>query len=212
MRRRGRFPRSYVVVVDHEGMSRLLFVLGPLSAAALLLSSCKREVPPAGEDARVPTVESSPVAPADTATRPPDPGTPAPAASAAAAAPAGPGGAGSSRYDEAKFDLTAQASGAYSAGKEGALEIVLNAKPPFHANQQYPYKFKAKEGPGVKFAQPVFGKDAAKLEAQRVTMRVPFTPDGAGQRTVSGQFAFSVCTEETCLMEKRDLSLVVDVK
>jgi len=212
MRRRGRFPRSYVVVVDHEGMSRLLFVLGPLSAAALLLSSCKREVPPAGEDARVPTVESSPVAPADTATRPPDNGTPAPAASAAAAAPAGPDGAGSNRYDEAKFDLTAQASGAYSAGKEGALEIVLNAKPPFHANQQYPYKFKAKEGPGVKFAQPVFGKEAAKLEAQRVTMRVPFTPDGAGQRTVSGQFAFSVCTEETCLMEKRDLSLVVDVK
>jgi hypothetical protein len=43
-------------------------------------------------------------------------------------------------------------------------------------------------------------------------MRVPFTPDGAGQRTVSGQFAFSVCTDETCLMEKRDLSLVVDVK
>jgi len=213
MRLWARLPRSYLVVVDHEGMSRLLFVLGPLSAAALLLSSCKREVPPAGEDARVPTVESSPVAAADTATPPPNAAAPASgAAVASAAAPATPAGAGSSRYDEAKFDLTAQASGAYSAGKEGTVEIVLNAKPPFHANQQYPYKFKAKEGPGVKFAQPVFGKDAAKLEAQRVTMRVPFTPDGAGQRTVSGQFAFSVCTEETCLMEKRDLSLVVDVK
>jgi hypothetical protein len=178
-------------------MSRLLFVLGPLWAASLLLSSCKREAPPAGEDARVPTVESSPAAPADTAARPPD---------------AAAEGAGSSRYDEAKFDLTAQASGAYSAGKEGTVEIVLNAKAPFHANQQYPYKFKTKEAAGVKFAQPVFGKDAAKLEPSRVTMRVPFTPDGAGQRTVSGQFAFSVCTEETCLMEKRDLALVVDVK
>jgi len=193
-------------------MSRLLFVLGPLWAASLLLSSCKREAPPAGEDARVPTVESSPAAPADTAARPPD--APAPAASAAAApgAPAAAAGAGSSRYDEAKFDLTAQPSGAYSAGKEGTVEIVLNAKAPFHANQQYPYKFKTKEAAGVKFAQPVFGKDAAKLEPSRVTMRVPFTPDGAGQRTVSGQFAFSVCTEETCLMEKRDLALVVDVK
>jgi hypothetical protein len=213
MRGRARFPRSYLLVVDHEGMSRLLFVLGALPAAALLLSSCKREVPPAGEDARVPTAESSPAAPADTAARAPEPGAPASApAAASTAAPATPQAAGSSRYDEAKFDLTAQPSGAYSAGKEGTLEIVLNAKPPFHANQQYPYKFKAKEGAGVKFAQPVFGKDAAKLEAQRVTMRVPFTPDGAGQRTVSGQFAFSVCTEETCLMEKRDLSLVVDVK
>ena len=64
----------------------------------------------------------------------------------------------------------------------------------------------------MKFAQPVLGKEAAKLEAQRVTMRVPFTPDGAGKRTVRGQFAFSVCTDETCLMEKRELSLVVDVK
>jgi len=191
-------------------MSRLLFVLGPLSAATLLLSSCKREVPPAGEDARVPTAESSP-APADTPARAADTLAPAAAASAAPGTPT-PEGAGSSRYDEPKFDLTAQPSGSYAAGQEGAVEIVLNAKPPFHANQQYPYKFKAKEAAGVKFAQPVLGKDAAKLEAQRVTMRVPFTPDGAGKRTVSGQFAFSVCTDETCLMEKRDLALVVDVK
>lgn len=192
-------------------MSRLLFVLGPLSAVTVLLSSCKHEVPPAGEDARVPTTQTTPAAPADTQARAPE----QPAASAAATAadaPAPSEGAGQARYDESKFDLTAQPSGAYSSGQEGALEIVLNAKPPFHANQQYPYKFKAKEAPGVKFAQPVLGKDAAKLEAQRVTMRVPFTPDGAGKRTVSGQFAFSVCTEETCLMEKRDLSLVVDVK
>ena len=39
-----------------------------------------------------------------------------------------------------------------------------------------------------------------------------YTPDGAGKRTVAGQFAFSVCTDETCLMEKRELSVVVDVK
>ncbi|HEV8548727.1 MAG TPA: hypothetical protein VGQ57_06865 [Polyangiaceae bacterium] len=190
-------------------MSRLLRVVGPLPAALILLSSCKHEVPPAGEDARVPTAEVAPAAP-PAAT--PATATAATAGDSSAAAPAALPAAGTNRYDEAKFDLTAQPSGNYSAGQEGAVEIVLNAKPPFHANQQYPYKFKAKDGQGVKFAQPVIGKDAAKLEAQRVTMRVPFTPDGAGKRSVSGQFAFSVCTEETCLMEKRDLTLVVDVK
>lgn len=191
-------------------MSRLLRVLGPLPAALVLLSSCKHEVPPAGEDARVPTAEATPAAAPPTAAVA---ASVAPAGNSVAAAPAdAPAGAGSNRYDEAKFDLTAQPSGTYAAGQEGAVEIVLNAKPPFHANQQYPYKFKAKEGQGVKFAQAVVGKDAVKLEAQRVTMRVPFTPDGAGKRSVSGQFAFSVCTEETCLMEKRDLTLVVDVK
>lgn len=186
-------------------MAIVLRLLLPLAAAAVLSTACKREAPPAGEDARAPTAQGA-SAPADAPAAAPSPATAPAAASADSAGPP------ASRYDEAKFALVAQPSGAYAAGKEGAIEVVLDAKPPFHANQQYPYKFKTKDAPGVKFAEPVVGKDAAKLEPQRVTMRVPFTPDGAGQRTVSGQFAFSVCTEETCLMEKRDLSLVVDVK
>jgi hypothetical protein len=188
-------------------MAIVLRLVLPLAAAAVLSTACKREAPPAGEDARAPTSQGAP-APAE-----PVAAAPATSGASSATAPAPTDGASAaSHYDEAKFALVAQPSGAYASGKEGTIEIVLDAKPPFHANQQYPYKFKAKEAPGVKFAQLVVGKDAAKLEPQRVTMRVPFTPDGAGARTVSGQFAFSVCTEETCLMEKRDLSLVVDVK
>lgn len=187
-----------------------VFVL--LTLSALCAAGCKREAPPAGEDARAPTTGSVP-AKSDTAAAIVAASAPAP--DAPAAAPAGgeaAAPAGSARYDEPKFALAAQPSGTYSAGKEGTVEIVLDAKAPFHANQQYPYKFKTKEAAGVKFAQPVVGKDAAKIEQARVTMRVPFVPDSAGQHTVSGQFAFSVCTEETCLMEKRDLALVVDVK
>jgi hypothetical protein len=184
-------------------MSTVLRVFAPLAAAAIVASACKREAPPAGEDARAPTTQAAAAA-APTETAAP--------ASAAPVAPSAAEAAGASHYDEARFALVAQPSGSYASGQEGTVEIVLNAKPPFHANQQYPYKFKAKEGAGVKFAQAVVGKDAAKVEQTRVTMRVPFVPDGAGQRTVSGQFAFSVCTDETCLMEKRDLSLVVDVK
>ena len=41
----------------------------------------------------------------------------------------------------------------------------------------------------------------------------PDTPKSqAGKRTVAGQFAFSVCTEDKCLMEKRDLLLDVVVE
>jgi hypothetical protein len=186
----------------------VLRVFVPLALAALSAAGCKREAPPAGEDARAPTTQAVPAAPTETAAPVVAVSAPAPAAAATADTAA----TGANHYDEPKFALVAQPSGAYAAGKEGAVEIVLDAKPPFHANQQYPYKFKAKEAAGVKFSQPVVGKDAAKIEPQRVTMRVPFVPDAAGQRTVSGQFAFSVCTEETCLMEKRDLALVVDVK
>jgi hypothetical protein len=69
-----------------------------------------------------------------------------------------------------------------------------------------------KEGPGVKYSAAVVGKDKAKVEHMKATMPVAFVPESAGQHTVSGQLSFSVCTDENCLMEKRDLSLVVDVK
>jgi len=183
-----------------------LFV--PLALVALS-AGCKREAPPAGEDARAPINEAVPAAATEPA---PVIAASAPAAATPPATPTAADASATNHYDEPKFALVAQPSGAYAAGKEGTIDIVLDAKPPFHVNQQYPYKFKAKEAAGVKFAQPVVGKDAAKIEQQRVTMRVPFVPDAAGQRTVSGQFAFSVCTEETCLIEKRDLALVVDVK
>ena len=195
------------LVVEKEAMS-VLRVFVPLALVALS-ASCKREAPPAGEDARAPTSESVPAAAKETAAVV---AASAPSAAAAPAPATAADASGPNHYDEQKFALLAQPSGAYAAGKEGTVEIVLDAKPPFHANQQYPYKFKTKEAAGVKFAQPVVGKDAAKIEQQRVTMRVPFVPDAAGQCTVSGQFAFSVCTEETCLIEKRDLALVVDVK
>lgn len=164
------------------------------------LPACNKETPPTAEQPKAPDAEvrSNP--------------SPAPPAEAATGAPAPAAAAGQSRISESQFDVALTSSGAYQAGKEGTVEIVLDAKAPFHVNDQYPIKFKAKEGAGVKFAAAVVGKDKAKLEAMRATMPVAFTPESAGQHTVAGQLSFSVCTDENCLMEKRDLSLVVEVK
>ena len=163
------------------------------------LPACNKETPPTAEQPRAPDAEvrSEP--------------SPAPPTEAATGAPA-PAAAGQSRISESQFDVALTSSGAYQAGKEGTVQIVLDAKAPFHVNDQYPIKFKVKEGAGVKFAAPIVGKDKAKLEAMRATMPVAFTPESAGQHTVAGQLSFSVCTDENCLMEKRDLSLVVEVK
>jgi hypothetical protein len=43
-------------------------------------------------------------------------------------------------------------------------------------------------------------------------MNVPFTPSEAGERTISGTFKFSVCTEEQCLIKKQELALAVTVE
>lgn len=173
-----------------------------LVAGSLL--ACQRESPPVTQEAKAPTAGAVATAPASAA-----PGTPgATDAPAAAAAPA----AGTNKYDEGKFVLSLEPAGEVAAGKDGVVNVVLVANPPFHTNQEYPYKFKAKEGDGVKFAKPVVGKDAAKLEKQSLTMPVAFSAEKAGKATVAGQFAFSICTDETCLIEKRDLALSVDVK
>jgi hypothetical protein len=170
----------------------------------LLPTACKKEAPPTPEAPRAPDAEVG-VAPS-----PREPAAPADVVPAGSAAT--PTAGGTSRVSESQFELAIAASGPYEAGREGTAEIVLEAKPPFHVNDQYPIKFKVKEGVGVKYAAAVVGKDKAKIEKQKATMPVAFTPESAGQHTVSGQFAFSVCTDENCLMEKRDLTLVVDVK
>lgn len=174
------------------------------AASALLFAAFGCNKTPA------PSAESSPSAsPVESGAR----GTPSDPKQAAGnpGESSGATGPAQSRYSESNFDLTLSPKGSYESGKAATVEIVLDAKDPFHVNDKYPYKFKVKDTPGVKYASDVV-KDGVKLEKKRVTLPVAFTPDASGKKHVEGQFAFSVCTEEKCLVEKRDLGLDIDVK
>jgi len=117
-----------------------------------------------------------------------------------------------STYSESNFDLSIKPSGDYKAGQAGEVQIVLDAKAPFHANDKYPYKFKLADAAGVEFPDKIVTKDKAKLEHMKVVLPVAFTPKGAGKKKIDGVFHFSICTEDKCLIEKRGLTLAVDVK
>jgi hypothetical protein len=171
-----------------------------------VLFGCSKESPPAAEEPRSASNAAAP----NPSPQPADAASAAPAAGAAEAA-APPTGA--PKFSDTGFDLSLEAPKAsLKAGQPGTVEIVLSAKAPYHVNDKYPIKLKLKETPGVKYDSLVVGKDAVKLEAMKAVMPVSFTPDAAGKRTVAGQFAFSVCTEDKCLMEKRDLLLDVNVE
>ena len=180
--------------------------LGVVVIGTCLLFGCSKESPPAAEEPRSASNAAAPKpspAAADAASA-----APAAAPAEAAAAPTG-----APKFSDAGFDLSLEAPKAgLKAGQPGTVEVVLAAKAPFHVNDKYPIKLKLKETPGVKYDNLVVGKDAVKLEAMKAVMPVSFTPDAAGKRTVAGQFAFSVCTEDKCLMEKRDLALEVVVE
>jgi len=187
-------------------MARSLSVFGPVSIclafSVLAVSACKNQAPPAAE------------ATATEPTPPPPAAAPVAAAADSAAAPAeaAPAAPAASKYTEAGFDLVLQPKGAYASGQAGEAEIVLNAKAPFHVNDKYPYKFKLKEAPGLKFANLVVTKDSVKLEPTRATVPVAFTPESAGKHTVAGQLSFSVCTADKCMIEKRELALEIEAK
>lgn len=183
--------------------NRSFRVFGSVSLGFVLaLAACKNQAPPAAEATAAEPAPPAPAAPTPAATD----------SAAAAPAEAAPAAPAASKYSEAGFDLVLQPKGAYTSGQAGEAEIVLNAKAPYHVNDKYPYKFKIKEAPGLKFANLVVAKDLVKIEPARATVPVAFTPESAGKHTVAGQLSFSVCTEDKCMIEKRELALDIDAK
>ncbi len=180
--------------------ARIAFLL----AATSLLFGCNKETPPAAEEPRSASNATAPQPAPAAAAAAADSAAPAPAAEAAPA--------GVPKVSDAGFDLSLEGPKAsLKAGQAGTVEVVLVAKAPFHVNDNYPIKLTLKPTPGIKYDNPTIGKEAVKLEKMKAVMPVSFMPDGAGKKTVAGEFKFSVCTEDKCLMEKRDLALEVNV-
>jgi len=185
-------------------MARLLSFSGCAALLFVSLSACKNQAPPVAEATAAAPAANAPAA----ASAPAQVGDPAPAAADSAAVPVA---AAESKYSEAGFDLVLQPKGDYASGKAGEADVVLSANPPYHVNDKYPYKFKLKEAPGLSFASMIVTKDAVKFEPARATVPVAFTPT-AGKHTLSGQLSFSVCTDDKCMIEKRDLALEIEAK
>ena len=121
-------------------------------------------------------------------------------------APVGP------RVDEPAFTLSFTTNAPYSVGKAGLVLLELKAKSPHHVNQEYPHKLKLNPADGITFPNSILARDAMSLEPMAVSLKVPFTPTRSGTLTISGEFAFSLCTADRCLIEKRALSTEIRVQ
>jgi hypothetical protein len=112
---------------------------------------------------------------------------------------------------EEPFSLWLEAASPVAAGSASSVDVVLVAKAPYHTNAEYPHKFKLGAAPaGLTYPEAVVkGMD---VKPDRSVLRVPVQAKQPGPATVSGTLSFSVCTEERCLVEKRDLSLALEIK
>lgn len=192
----------------HVGGASVLALLALSAglAAVTAMVACSKETTPTAEEPRgvAPDQLANTAHAAASAEPVARPAADSPGASPTGAAPA------ASQLSEANFDLSLAPVGPFKAGEPGRVDVVLVAKQPFKCNDQYPYKFKPAEVAGVKFAAPVF-KEGVSLEKHKAVLPVSFTPEGSGEKRIAGTFSFSVCTEERCLIEKRDLSLPIQV-
>jgi hypothetical protein len=112
--------------------------------------------------------------------------------------------------DEEPFTAWLEGDVPLNAGQPANLRVVLQAKPPYHVNADYPHKIALDPAPGVTYPAPV-AKGMQVTPAQGV-LPVPVVAGPAGQATVKGKLSFSVCTEERCLIEKRDLALDLEIR
>jgi hypothetical protein len=139
----------------------------------------------------------------------------------AAAAPAPPLAAPCAHAACSDHFYVEAAPSACSAGAACDLRLEVVATGDYHINDDYPYRFKADDAPGIAFLgsnpadKGVFSKstgDWQKAEAKTGAMTVKFTPAAAGDKTISGTFKVSVCSAENCLLEQPKVSAVVAAK
>lgn len=117
------------------------------------------------------------------------------------------------RVDAEGYTVAMKAVGSYGANQPGMVELTLASKSGYHVNEKYPIKFKlADPAPdGVSYPKPVLKRADGECDTSHCTFQVPFVPTRAGKVKVAGKFAFSVCSEGSCLMDRLDLELDVDV-
>jgi hypothetical protein len=161
-------------------------------------------------------------------TKPTEKNAPAPAASAA---PAGP------VADTDAFRAELKASGPFKKGEAATFVIRVEAKAPFHVNDEYPAKFtpwappagspptsiKPSDVAGVKYAEPKLERNkhadafatepcnGSNKDACVLNITVRFTADAPGTVHLGGVVDVGVCNKDQCLIEKKPLDITVNV-
>jgi hypothetical protein len=156
------------------------------------------------EDAKADNAPGKPSSAAPSSVSPQPGGQPQP--SAAEPAPK----SGLPEYKEAAFNLTLSPPKSVKAGAPAEFTIVLSAQGGYKVNQEYPIKFQFNDEKGVTPQKKIVRKDDGQVEKSKATIPLTVTIQSPGKHSISGKLSFSVCTEERCLIEKRDLKLEVD--
>ena len=119
------------------------------------------------------------------------------------------------------FFLDAAPAGDCAPGAKCTVTVRLVATGDYHINQDYPYKLRTDDTPGVEFlgtdgaGKNTFSKGASdwkKNDEKSGVMTVAFRADDKGDKTIGGIFKLSVCSAQNCQLEQQQVKATVPVK
>src|SRR5690606_2749641 len=112
-------------------------------------------------------------------------------------------------YEEEAFSLSMTGPAVAKVGEAVTYTVTLTAKSGFKVNDEYPVKFQFAAANGVAPQKEVIRKEDAQVEKNKVVIPAEVILSTAGEHVVQGKLSFSVCTDDRCLIEKRDLGLSI---
>lgn len=116
-------------------------------------------------------------------------------------------------HETETFKLVIEPTAAYQPGKEGAVVVRLTPKGAYKVNKEYPFRFECQNPPseGVSYPQPTVAQSEGKIEEREAVFMVPLVPNKSGKLQVGGVFSLSVCNDDRCVLDKRNLVTEVSV-
>lgn len=98
-------------------------------------------------------------------------------------------------------------------GQQATATLTFRGEGEFHFNTDYPFIVKLTAPTGVQLAKGVLKKDDTKQwQKEGVILPVVFTATEAGQKTITAEAKFAVCTDEECAPQEEKISIVVNVQ
>lgn len=138
--------------------------------------------------------------------------TPAASARAADAAGADQAQPTAAKVEAEPYLVEISASRSYEVGATGSVKVSLTAKPGFHINDQYPYRFKTSPpAAGVSYPKRVLERADGKFEETTAVFELPLVATQAGQFAVGGVLSLSVCNASSCIVQKAPLDVTITV-
>lgn len=120
--------------------------------------------------------------------------------------------AGESTVTGTGFELSASVPSTSKAGAPVELTLVLIPTAGRKINQEFPLSIAIAAPSDVKVPRAKLGRaDASKLSEARAVFPIALPPSTAGERTISLDVRFAVCSDRACEPQRESISVALQV-